>query len=114
VPGDDNNFSGFRLIQLTHQLDAFAIRETKVSQQHVRTLPPELNTRIPQAVRSRYRKALHACNFLQPVHDICIIVDYQSMCHVIPWTKSINRRSGRFRRNTATLSALSSRSDGND
>jgi hypothetical protein len=60
-------------------------------------LPPELDTRIPQAVRSRDRKAFHARNFLQPVHDVCIVVDYQSMCHVIPWTKSINRHGGRFK-----------------
>jgi hypothetical protein len=65
-------------------------------------------------VRSRDREALHARNFLQPVHDVCIVVDYQSMCHVNPWTKSINRHGGRFKRNTATLAALSSCPDGND
>jgi hypothetical protein len=49
-------------------------------------------------MRSRDREALHARNFLQPVHDICIVVDYQSMCHVIPWTKSesLNRYRGCF------------------
>jgi hypothetical protein len=37
-------------------------------------------------VRTRDRETLHARDFLQPVHDIRIVVDYQSMCHVIPWT----------------------------
>jgi hypothetical protein len=41
-------------------------------------------------MRSRDSEAFHARNFLQPVNDVGIVVDYQSMCHVFPWTRSIN------------------------
>jgi hypothetical protein len=100
MPGDNNNFRRFRLLELAYELNALAVRQAKVGQQDVGTLPPELDARIPQAVRSRNCKALHARNFLQPVYDVCIVVDYQSMCHVVPWTKSINRQRGRFKPNT--------------
>jgi hypothetical protein len=87
VAGDDNDFGSLRFLELTHQFDPLAIGEAKVGQQDVGALPPELDTRIPQAMRPRDREALHARYFLQPVHDVCIVVDYQSMCHVFPWTR---------------------------
>jgi len=33
-------------------------------------------------MRAGYGKAFHASDFLQPVHDIRVIVDNQSMCHL--------------------------------
>jgi hypothetical protein len=39
-------------------------------------------------MRSRYCEAFHARDFLQPVHDVRIVVDYQSVCHFIPLTSS--------------------------
>jgi len=91
VSGHDDDLRRLRLIELTHQLDALAIRKPKVRQKDVGTLSSELDPRIAQAMSSRDCKALHARNFLQPVHDIRIVVDYQSMCHVIPWTEIRNR-----------------------
>ena len=85
MPGNDDDFGCLGFLKLTHQLDTLTVRQAKVGQQDVGPLPPELDTRIPQAVRSRYGEALHARNFLQPVHDVSIVVDYQSMCHVFPW-----------------------------
>src|SRR3569833_1847841 len=60
---------------------------------------------------SRYRKPLHARDFLQPVHDIHIVVDYQSMCHDIPWTPE----SKTFTLNSkCSARRLSPRPDGNE
>ena len=86
MTGDDDDLRGLRLLQLARELDALAVGETQIGQQHVRTLPPQLDARITQTMGSRNRKAFHARDFLQPVHDVRIVVDYQSVCHLIPLT----------------------------
>ena len=84
VTGDDDDFGGVRLFQLAHELDAFAIGQAQIGQQHVRPLPAELDARLAQRMRARDREAFHACDFLQPVHDIRVVIDNQRMCHCIP------------------------------
>jgi hypothetical protein len=79
---DDDDLCGLRLLELTHELDALAIGETEVRKQHIRTLPTELNPRVADAVGPGNGKPFHARHFLQPVHDIRVIVDNQSMCHL--------------------------------
>ena len=83
VARDDDDFRRFWLVQLTHQLDALAVRQAQIRQQHIGALPPELDPGLPDAVGPGHGKPFHARDFLQPVHDIRVIVDNQSMCHLI-------------------------------
>jgi hypothetical protein len=46
-------------------------------------LSAELDACVLQRVRARHREAFHACDFLEPVNDICIVVDDQRVCHTI-------------------------------
>ncbi len=84
MTGHDDHFGGFRFIQLTHQLDAFAIGKPQIRQQNIGLLAPELDACLTQTERARNGKAFHASDFLQPVDDIRVVVDDQSMCHVYP------------------------------
>ena len=58
-----------------------AIRQAQVGEQHVRPLPAELDARLAQRMRARDREAFHACDFLQPLHDIRVVIDDQRVCH---------------------------------
>ncbi len=81
VARDDDHFGRFRFLQLAHQLDALAVGQAQIGQQDIRFLPSELDAGLAQAERPRDRETLHPGHFLEPVHDIWIVVDNQSVCH---------------------------------
>jgi hypothetical protein len=80
---NDNDFSGFGLLELTYEFYPLAVWKAKVRKQHIRALTPKLYPRVPDAMRPGHGKPFHARNFRKPVHDIRVIVDNQSMCHLI-------------------------------
>jgi hypothetical protein len=80
---NDDDFGRFGLVQLTYELDALTVRQAEVCKQHIRALTPKLYPSVPDAMRPGNGKPFHARNFLKPVHDIRVIVDNQSMCHLI-------------------------------
>ena len=48
VAGDDDDFGRLGLLELAHELDALAVRQAQIRQQHVRALPAELDARFAQ------------------------------------------------------------------
>ena len=86
MAGDDDDFGGFRLLQLAQQLDSLSVRQRQIGQQHIGTLAAELDAGIPQALGARHGKPLHAGHLLQPLHHIRVVVDDQSMCHVLAFS----------------------------
>src|SRR5579871_2796409 len=51
VSRNDNDFRRLGLVQLTNQLNALAVRQSEVCQEHIRTLAAELYPSVPDAVR---------------------------------------------------------------
>ncbi len=83
MAGDDDDFGSFRLIELTQQLDSLSVGEREISQQHIGTLAAKLDPRIAEGLGASHGEALHARHLLQPFHYVRVVVDDQSMCHVL-------------------------------
>ncbi len=90
MTGDDDDFSGFGLLELAHELDALAIGESQIGQQYGWILPAKLDAGLAQRMRAGDGEALHSRDFLQPVHDVRIVVDYQRMCHITPLRRLVS------------------------
>jgi hypothetical protein len=59
-----NYFRGFGLVQLTQKLDAFAIRQPEIGQEHIGTLTPKLDACVANAMGAGHGKALHPRDLL--------------------------------------------------
>ncbi len=86
VPGDDDDFGGLGLLELAQQLDTLTVGKLQIGEEDVGTLAAELDAGIAQALRASHGKALHARHFLQPLHHVRVVVDDQSVCHLLAFS----------------------------